>query len=263
MRKIAAFIVKKSVLFFIIFAALVAYGIYGITKVRVEYDITGYLPSDTDTAQALVIMNEEFATYGSATVMVKNVDRDTAEKLAADISKIDGISGFSFDAESASNYKDGNALYSMFFAGGSGDEKAVAAYNALVALLDGSGCEYVVPTPLVNSYADTLASEMVIILIIAAVVIAAVLLFTSKSFAEVLAFPIVFVVAAILNMGTNYWLGKISFVSNTVCIILQLALAIDYAIILSHRFTEEKEKNPGDPQEIGRASCRERVFSTV
>ena len=248
MRKIAAFIVKKSVLFFIIFAALVAYGIYGITKVRVEYDITGYLPSDTDTAQALVIMNEEFATYGSATVMVKNVDRDTAEKLAADISKIDGISGFSFDAESAANYKDGNALYSMFFAGGSGDEKAVAAYNALVALLDGSGCEYVVPTPLVNSYADTLASEMVIILIIAAVVIAAVLLFTSKSFAEVLAFPIVFVVAAILNMGTNYWLGKISFVSNTVCIILQLALAIDYAIILSHRFTEEKEKTSGDPQ---------------
>lgn len=43
MRKIAAFIVKKSVLFFIIFAALVAYGIYGITKVRVEYDITGFL----------------------------------------------------------------------------------------------------------------------------------------------------------------------------------------------------------------------------
>ena len=41
-------------------------------------------------------------------------------------------------------------------------------------------------------------------------------------------------------MGTNYWLGTISFISNSVCVILQLALAIDYAIILCHRFSEEK-----------------------
>ena len=51
-----------------------------------------------------------------------------------------------------------------------------------------------------------------------------------------------FGIAALLNMGTNYWFGKISFVSNSVCIILQLALAIDYSIILCHRFTAEKER---------------------
>lgn len=248
MRKIAEFIVKKSWLFFIIFAALVAYGIFGITKIKVEYDITGYLPSDTDTAQALKIMNEEFATYGSATFFVKNVERADAQALASKISSVDGVSGFSFDAGSESNYKNGNALFNMFFEGGSKNENAVAAYNGVLAILDDGGYDYTVPTPLVNSYADTLASEMVIILAIAAAVILAVLLFTSKSFAEVIAFPIVFIVAAILNMGTNYWLGKISFVSNTVCVILQLALAIDYAIILCHRFTEEKDKKNCDAQ---------------
>ena len=248
MRKIAEFIVKKRLLFFIIFAALVAYGVFGATKIEVEYDITGYLPSDTDTAQAIKIMNEEFATYGSATFLVKSIDRDDAQALADKIAAVDGVSGFTFDASSDGSYKNGNALYNMFFAGGSKDAKAVAAYNGVLAILNDGAYDYTVPTPLVNNYAQTLADEMVIIIAIAAAVIIGVLLFTSKSFAEVIAFPIVFIVAAILNMGTNYWLGKISFVSNTVCIILQLALAIDYAIILCHRFTEEKDKKQGDAQ---------------
>ena len=58
---------------------------------------------------------------------------------------------------------------------------------------------------------------------------------------DVAVFLIVFIVAAVLNMGTNYLLGTISFISNSVAIVLQLALAIDYAIILSHRFAEEKQ----------------------
>lgn len=60
-------------------------------------------------------------------------------------------------------------------------------------------------------------------------------------------FLIVFGVAALLNMGTNYLLGEISFITKSVAVVLQLALAIDYAIILSHRFAEEKQtKNAYD-----------------
>lgn len=248
MKKIAQFIVNKRLFIAIVFIAVIAYCIYGITRVEVEYDITAYLPSDTDTAQALKIMDEEFADFGSATVLVKNIDRDSADKLAEKLKNIDGVSSLTFDSSSTANFKDNNALFSMFFVGSDDNPQAVAAYNNVIKTLDNSGYGYVVPTPLVNNYAQTLASEMIIIIAIAAAVIILVLLFTSKSFAEVLAFPVVFIVAAILNMGTNYWLGKISFVSNTVCIILQLALAIDYAIILCHRFTEEKDKNPNNPK---------------
>ncbi len=246
MRKIAEFIVKRHWLFLIIFAAVIVYCVFGIPKVKVEYDISNYLPSDTDTAQALKIMDAEFAEYGTATVLVKNIDRDRATAIAAQIQNVNGVINFAFDANSPANYKDGNALFGMYFSGGSDDASSVGAYNEVVRILNDSGCEYVVPTPLVNNYAQTLASEMIVIIAIAAAVILCVLLFTSKSFAEVLAFPVIFVVAAILNMGTNYWLGTISFVSNTVCIILQLALAIDYAIILCHRFTEEKDRLPDD-----------------
>lgn len=245
MRKIASFIVKRYPLFFIIFALLTAYCIYGIPKVQVEYDITTYLPANTDTARALEIMNDEFATYGTATVLIKNVTYEQADGIRAEVSALDGVKTAEF-SDDIKHFKDGAAKLTVTFTGGSEDEKSVAAYDEAVKILDESGFDYAVPVPLVDNYADTLANEMVIIIAISAAVILIVLLFTSKSFAEVAAFPVVFVVSAVLNMGTNYWLGKISFVSNTVCIILQLALAIDYAIILCHRFTEEKDRSRGD-----------------
>ncbi len=248
MKKIAQFIVEKRLWLFFIFIAIIGYCIFGITRIQVENDITTYLPEGTDTKKALAIMEEEFASLGSATVMVKGIDADAADDLAKQIGDIDGVTSVSFDSTSESNFKDNKALYSIFYIGDSGDQKAVDAYNKTIKKLDKSGYKYGVPTPLVNNFAETLASEMVIIIAISAAVILAVLLFTSKSFAEVLAFPVVFVVAAVLNMGTNHWLGKISFISNTVCIILQLALAIDYAIILCHRFTEEKDKTPDNPK---------------
>ncbi|MCH5154915.1 MAG: MMPL family transporter [Clostridiales bacterium] len=247
MKRIAEFIVKNRLIFFVLFVAIVAYCIYGVTRVKVEYEITSYLPDGTDTKKAIKIMDEEFAAFGSATILIKDIDAAAADELAGQIKAIEGVMNFGFTSDSE-NYKDGKALFSITYIGDSNDKTAVAAYNKTLKIIEDSGYKFSVPTPLVSSYADTLAHEVFIILILAAVVIIAVLLLTSKSFAEVMVFPAVFAVAAVMNMGTNYWLGKISFVSNTVCIILQLALAIDYAIILCHRFTEEKDKNPTDPQ---------------
>lgn len=246
MKRLAEFIVKKRILFFILFAAITVYCALCIPRVQVEYDISTYLPEDTDTKQALDIMDKEFETFGAATFVVKGVTDVEANALADEIKKIDGVAMFSFSPDS--DYKDGNAKFSVSYDGAKTDVRAKAAYAETVKILNTSGYKFTVPKPLDNNYADTLASEMIVIIAISAAVILLVLLFTSKSFAEVLAFPIVFVVAAVLNMGTNFWLGKISFVSNTVCIILQLALAIDYAIILCHRFTEEKDKNPQNPK---------------
>lgn len=248
MKKLAEFIVNKRLILLFVFVGVIVYCAFGIPKIKVEYDITQYLPGDTDTAKAIAVMDKEFAALGSATFLVENVTPEQAEDLATYINGLDGVSQLSFDPDSTSNYKDGHALFNVFFTGGSDDKRAVVAYGAVTEHLKKGGYAFCVPTPLVDNYAETLSDEMTVIIAIAAAVIIAVLLFTSKSFAEVLAFPIVFGVAAVLNMGTNYWLGKISFVSNTVCIILQLALAIDYAIILCHRFTEEKDKRPGDPQ---------------
>ena len=88
MRAIAKFIVQKRAIFFILFAALIVYCAISIPKVKVEYDITTFLPPKTDTKLALDIMEDEFVTYGTATVMVKNITYDNAEKLHTEIKRI-------------------------------------------------------------------------------------------------------------------------------------------------------------------------------
>ena len=80
------------------------------------------------------------------------------------------------------------------------------------------------------------------ILAVAAVIIVLVLLLTSRSYAEIPVLLITFIVAALLNLGTNFIFGEISFVSNSVTVVLQLALAIDYAIIMLHRFLEASQR---------------------
>ena len=82
---------------------------------------------------------------------------------------------------------------------------------------------------------------MNIVIIIAAVIIVSVLLFTSQTYMEVPVLLLTFIAAAILNKGTNYLMGEISFVSNSVTAILQLALSIDYAIIMIHHYSEKRQ----------------------
>ena len=86
-----------------------------------------------------------------------------------------------------------------------------------------------------------LQQEMMTILVVAVIIIVIVLTLTSRAYMEVPVLLITFGAAALLNMGTNFLLGKISFISDSIAVVLQLALAIDYAIILCHRFSDEHE----------------------
>ena len=85
-----------------------------------------------------------------------------------------------------------------------------------------------------------------------------VLLFTSKSYMEVPVYLIVFAAAAVLNMGTNFIFGTISFITNSIAVVLQLALAIDYAIIFCHRYMEERD-NGLDPREADIAALSKAI----
>lgn len=239
MQKIARFIVHKRWPIIIVFVLFLAYCVYGVTRITVESSLTAYLPPDTDTKKALDIMEKEFITYGSSEILVEGVTFEAADDLAAQIRAVDGVKSLPFE-DTDVYYKDSIARFRITFSGVTSDESTIRAYRTVTEIL--KDYRTLTASSPVNNYLRVLARSMTVVIALAAVVILLVLLFTSKSFAEVAVFPIVFIVAALMNMGTNYWLGTISFVSNTVCIILQLALAIDYAIILCHRFTEEKEK---------------------
>ena len=238
MEKLASFIVDRRNLFFLIYIFAILFSIFSTGWVQVENDITTYLPDDTETRQGLTIMNDNFTTYGSARVMVSNIGYEKALSIKDELEEIDGVTSVDFD-NSSDHFNNGSALYSITFDGESDDEISKTAMNEVKAKLADYDT-YVDSEVGVDSSAE-LASEMVVIVIVAAVIIVIVLTLTSRSYAEVPVLIMTFGVAAILNMGTNFLCGKISFISNSVTVVLQLALAIDYAIILCHRFSDEHE----------------------
>ena len=238
MKKVAAFIVDKRNLFFLIYAVALVFSLFSRNWVEVENDITTYLPDDTETRQGLTVMNDNFVTYGSARVMLSNVTQERAQNIADDLLEVEGVSRVTFD-DTEDHYRSASALLDVSFDAEETDERAITAMHTIEDMLAPYDC-YIDTAVGVDSSAE-LASEMGVIVLLAAVIIVIVLTLTSKAYMEVPVLIMTFGAAALLNMGTNFLCGKISFISNSVTVVLQLALAIDYAIILCHRFSAEHE----------------------
>lgn len=255
MTKVARFIVDKRKAFYLVFIAAFLFCAASINKVQINNDITSYLPAQTETRRGLTIMDQEFVTLGSANVMVSNVTYQTALDLSHKLENIDGVSEVTFD-HTEEHYKNASALFTISFDGEETDPATVDAMNEVLSALD--GYDVYASTQIGRDVSVSLQKEMTVILAIAAVVIVVVLLFTSKSYMEVPVYLIVFVAAAVLNMGTNFIFGTISFITNSIAVVLQLALAIDYAIIFCHRYMEERD-NGLDPREADIAALSKAI----
>lgn len=244
MDRLSATIVDKRGLIFLIYGIALIFSLFSMNWVQTENDITTYLPEDTETRQGIVAMNENFVSFATARVMVSNITTETAYQIYDSISAIEGITMVTFD-ETEAHYREASALFDVTFEKGLNDPLTLEALEHIHSVVDGYDAY-------INSDAGTdlnqlLQSEMGVILIVAVIIIIVVLLLTSRSYAEVPVLLLTFGAAALLNMGTNFIYGKISFISNSIAVVMQLALAIDYAIILCHRFIDEHEtKNARD-----------------
>lgn len=240
MIKLSTLIVDKRKGFYLIFIMLILYSVFSMNRVKVNNDLTSYLPDTTETRQGLDLMEEQFVTYGTARVMVCNVTWEEAWELSEEISRLEGISMLDF-LETEEYYHDMEALFKITFDGEADQKEVQQALNGVLEALSGYDVYYVSDIGQEERDAEDLANDMIVILMLAGVVIVAVLLFTSTTYGEIPVFLMTFIVAAVLNKGTNYWFGTISFVTDSIAVVLQLALAVDYAIILCHRFMEEHE----------------------
>ena len=251
MEKLAAVIVDRRKAFLVIFLVLMVYAAASISKVKVNNELTDYLDTSTETRQGVDIMDSEFTTFGSASVLVANITYEKALDLAHTLEEIRGISAVDFydpddenyeDKQLEDDYKDASALFTLTFEEPEDtplSQQAIARVRSELTNYDA----YVYTTVDKDDSAN-LQKDMQVILVIAVFIIVAVLLFTSKTYIEIVIFMLTFATAALLNMGTNYWFVEVSFITNAVCTVLQLAMAIDYAIILFHRYMEEKESAP-------------------
>ena len=136
MEKLAAFIVDKRNLFFLLYIFALVFCFFSTEWVKVENDITTYLPAETETRRGLTIMNEEFITYGTAKVMVSNISYEKGLTLQDKLSEIEGVSGVEFD-NTQDHFINSSALFDITFDGTASDEISVEAMNHIKDLLSG------------------------------------------------------------------------------------------------------------------------------
>ena len=241
MVRMATFIVDKRNLFFLITIILLIFSVFSRNWVEVEDDLTFYLPENAETKQALNIMEKQFTTYGTAEVMVDNITYEDAEVLSEKLLQVEGVQSLTFD-QTEEHYHNAAALYTITFDHDEDDEACLDALDAVKEEL--ADYDLYLSTELGNTLAETIDREVSVIMIYVAVIVVAVLTLTSQTYGEIPVLLLTFVTAMLINQGTNFLLGKISFVSSSVTSILQLALSLDYAIILSNRFKEEHRTLP-------------------
>ena len=238
MERVASFIVDKRKAFYLLYIGVAIFSFFSSNWTAVNDDLTSYLPAETETRQGLTIMDEEFVTFGTSRIMVDNIAYSQAEALAEEIEALEGVKSVEFD-NSEDHYVRGAALYSITYDGTAEDPVSLAALEEVKALLD--GYDLYLTGDVGTSDSANLEAEMQVVMVIAVVIILLVLFFTSHTYMEIPVLIMTFGMAALMNKGTNFIFGEISFVSDSVAVVLQLALAIDYAIILCHRYTEERE----------------------
>ncbi len=240
MERVAAFIVDRRYLFVVLFVALCIFSIFTSNGVDVNEDLTDYLPDDSETRQGLQIMDREFLTYGDARVMVSNITYAKAEELAEMLRSVDGVKTVTLENDQ-DHYNAASALFEVVFDGEKLDNVSIQGVeNVRNALRD---YDTYIMTEVGNPTGEILEKEMQMVFVILVVIIILVLLLTSQTYAEVPILLITFGVSVWINKGTNYWFGEISFITNSIAAVLQLGLAIDYAIILCHHYTEERAHN--------------------
>jgi uncharacterized protein len=242
MHKIAKFIIDSRKIILVLFIALACLSVYTSQLTTVENDLYHFLPADTETRRGLNAMDGEFTTYATADLMIEHISYEDALELSQDIAELDGVRSASFD-DTEEHYKSGTALITVNFAGTVNDDVSKTALEDVNALVgqryDSENVKLY--TEVGTNFSSQLLGEMLIIGALSVVTVIILLLLTSRSYAEVPVLLITFAMAAAIQQGSNFLFKEISYVANSVTLILQLALAIDYAIILCNRFAEERQ----------------------
>ena len=241
MLKLARGIVDKRKLIFLFTLLLLIFSVFSSDWVKVENALEAYLPEDSETRQGLDVMQEQFTTFGTARLMFANVTLEEAQAICRGMEETDGIQSVEFD-ETREHYNNACALYTVTFDYDEDDDRCLEVLDGLTETW--ADYDVYVSSELGDTKAEALDAEVRSIMGIVAVVVVSVLILTSQTYAEVPVLILTFLAAMLINKGTDFLLGEISFVSNSVTGILQLALSLDYAVILCNRFKVEHEALP-------------------
>lgn len=240
MKKLTDFIINKRNYVLAVFIILTVICAVLSTKVKINDDITKYLPSTSDTRKGMDIMEDEFSDVkktSSFNIMFKGLEDEKKQAIFEELKSIENVS--KVDYENTEKYnKDGYTLYTVNVDDDAGAEKSSNIYNEILNKYK----DYEIQTNGAIADKNTPVLPMWIIAV-AVIGVLIILLFMCESYIEPLLFLTSILIAIILNAGTNIIFGTISNITSSIAAILQLALSMDYSIMLINRFRQEKEQN--------------------
>lgn len=263
-QKAAGWIVKYRVIILIVMLLLAAFSAGSIGKTRINYDLTRYLADDTMTKRALKVMEEEFGSSEQLRVMFHDLDDETLADCLSMLNDRPEILAVQHNPETDTANRNGIRYQLVTLTLKACD--APALVRELRSLLPNAGT-YEVGGPAANQLdvQNSVAEEMPLVMVISLAVVIAVLLLTSRAWLEPVVILLVLAISIVINLGTHFIFPDVSFITFAVSAILQLALSIDYAIMLLHTYHDCRDEGaaPKDAMKNALAQCFMRIASSA
>ena len=260
MEKLGRKIVRFRIPIFIIGLLLLIPSVFGYINTRVNYDVLYYLPDSIETMQGQDILVDEFGTGAYSMFICEGMENKDVAKLKEQIEDVEHVSKVvwydSFadisipmemlpeDIREAFNADDSTLMFIIFDTTTSADETMDAIEN--IRALAGKQCFLSGMSAIVTDTKNLAESEVAIYVLIAVVLSCIVLALTMESYLIPVFFLLSIGMAILYNMGTNIFLGEISYLTQALVAILQLGVTMDYSIFLLDSFEENKKRFPGD-----------------
>ena len=260
MIRIGKWITKHKNIILILTVLLLIPAAFGYVSTRVNYDVLSYLPESLETVKGQDIMVDEFGMGAFSMIIVEDMDMKDAVKLENKLEKIDHVKDVLFydDALDISVPTEmiPEDLRKAFF---NGDAKMMIAFFDSTTSTDETmgAIEKIRSTVSSNVYASGMSGvvtdiknlaleEMPVYVVVASVLSLIVLLITMESVVSPLIFLATIGISIVFNLGSNLFLGEISYITQALAAVLQLAVTMDYSIFLLESYEANKLRYPGD-----------------
>ncbi|MBP5254281.1 MAG: MMPL family transporter, partial [Lachnospiraceae bacterium] len=263
-RKLAGNIVRARYVLMMVLLLAAGFSAAMIGRTNINYDLTRYLADDTMTKRALVVMNEEFGVSEQLRVMFADLSEAQLREALETLDEMEEIRLASHDPVSDVRVKDGKTWQLVTLT--LGECNVSRLVRKLRGLFPDFG-EYMVGGSAAAQIdlQESVAVEIPAVMAIAVAIVILVLLLTSHAWLEPVVILFVLAVSIVINMGTNFVFPDVSFVTFAVSAILQLALSIDYAIMLLHTYNAfcDQGMGPEEAMTEALAQCFMRIASSA
>lgn len=245
-RRLAQAIVRFRIPLMLLIVALTAVSVYSMRFTKVNYDLTAYLADDTDTKRGLEIMRGEFIPTAGMSVVLVDATEEETDDFCAHIGDMEGVMIASYDHKEGTKRYNGS-VYRLISVT-TEEARAREILDTVEAELGDRPCMISGDAKNDRNLQQSIAYEMPIVLAVSCGIVLLILLSLTSSYIIPLIFFAAIFSSILLNLGTNWVMGSVSYITFSITAILQLALAMDYSIMMINSYDRLRRTAPNNQE---------------